>query len=103
RGVMVLSQRYHNVSVPRADGSRVAVGEIHAAVGQSDVINDADHFLGRELLTNGILNSIAKVRRFLNAGSGGRPQVQGELTAVNLGEKVLANPGNQQKRSCGCT
>ena len=50
---------------------------------------------------NGSLNLIAKPRRLFDARSGGSPQVQGKLTAVNLGEKVLANPGNQQKRSRG--
>ena len=42
-----------------------------------------------------MLNMITKIRSLLDAHAGGTSHVKFEAAAVNAGEEVLAQPGNQ--------
>ena len=55
-GMVLRRQRHHNVGIRSADRRRIAVGEINAAVWQANVVDDAFHFVGRDLLPDRILD-----------------------------------------------
>ena len=65
RGMVLGGKRHQNVRVRCADRSGIAVGKIDAAVGQTDVVNDAVNFVCRNLLPNRLLDQVAKIARFL--------------------------------------
>ena len=94
-GLMMLCQRHQYVRIARAYRRRRAVGQVNAAVGQPDVVDDARHLVGWYLLTNGLLHQIAQARRFFDPRTRPGPKVQFELTAIHSREKILPKPGNQ--------
>ena len=64
-GMMILGQLDQDVGVAGADGRGIAVGKIDAAVGQPDVVDDADEFGLRNLLADDRFHAGRKARRFL--------------------------------------
>ena len=95
RRMMFDGQSHQNVRVRCSNRRRVAVGQINATVGQAYVVNDALDLACRNLLSNRLLDLIAKAGRLFNAHSRGSTHVQLESTAVHAGEEVPAEPGNQ--------
>ena len=98
RGMVLGGQGHKNVGIRCANRSRITVGEIDAAVGQANVVNDALDFVRWNLPSNRLLDQIAQVGRFFNAHSGGSTQMKFESTAVNAGEEVAAQPRNQNRQ-----
>src|SRR5277367_6478653 len=94
-GTMLGRERYKNVCVRRAHGCRVAVGKINAAIRQTNVVDDALDLRRRNLLPNRPLDQVAKVGGFFNAHYRGSTHMKLESAAVNAGEEVPAEPGNQ--------
>src|ERR1700730_8377325 len=95
---MVLGGKSHkNVCVRCADRSGIAVREIDPAVGQAYVVDDVVDFIGRNLLSDRPLDLIAKIGGFLDAHSGRRAQMKFERAAVNAGEKIPAQPRDQNR------
>src|SRR6267378_6717482 len=93
---MVLrGQSDKNIRIRRADWRRIAVGKIDAAVGQAYIVDNALHLGCRYLLSNRLLDLIAKVGRLFNAHSRGSTHVKLESTAVHTGKEVPAQPGNK--------
>src|SRR6185437_13447118 len=90
-------QVYQNVRIRGADGGGAAVGEIDAAVRNANVVNYAFHFAGGDLFANGIFDQVTDSRGLLDASASAGADVQFELAAVNRGEKVFADPGNQNE------
>ncbi len=90
RGMVVGRKRNKNVGIGCADWSRIAIGKIDAAVRQADVIDDIVHFAWRNLLSNRLLDLIAKVGGFLDAHSSGRTKMKLERTAVYTRKEVPA-------------
>ena len=95
RGMVIGGQSHKNVGIRCSDWSRIAVGEIDAAVGQTYVVNDALDFACWNLLSNRLLDLIAKVGGFFNAHSRGRSQMKFESAAVHAGKEVPAQPRDQ--------
>ena len=56
------------------------------------------NFVGRNLLSDRLLDQIAEVGRLFNAHSGRSAQMKLESAAVDAGEEVLAEPGNQNRQ-----
>src|SRR6202023_3305090 len=79
----------------RSNRCRIAIGEIDAAVGQTDVVNNALDFACRYLLSDRLLDQIAEVGRFFNAHPGRSTQMKLESATVHAGEEIPAQPGNQ--------
>ena len=84
-----------NVGIRCPDRGRIAVREIDAAIGQTNVVDDALDFARRNLPSNRLLDQIAKIGRLFNAHSGRSTHMKLESAAVHAGEEVLAQPGNQ--------
>jgi len=78
-----------DVGVGGTDGRGGGVGEIQSGVGQADVIDDGNHFLGRNLLADGGVDVVAKEGCFLNAGTGTGADVNFELAGIDGGKEVL--------------
>ena len=95
RGMVIGGQGHKDVGVRCPDRRGIAVREIDAAVGQADVVDDALRLRRRNLLSNRLLNQIAKVGGLFNAHSRRSTQMKLESAAVYAGEEVLAQPGNQ--------
>ena len=83
----------------RTDRRRIAVGEIDAAVRQANIVDDAVHFRGRNLLPDRILDQIAQERRVLNAHTGWRAQVQFEAARIHGRKEILTEPGNEHSET----
>ena len=84
-----------DIRVPGAHRGGSAVGEVDAAVGQTDVIDDAAHLLRRDDVTDRGLDLIAQRRGLLDARAGAGTQVQFDLAAVHRREEVLAQAGQR--------
>src|SRR5208282_3067192 len=88
-----LAQRHEDVRIARTDRRRSAVGEIDAAVRQSDVVCDAGNFRGRDYLADRCLDRIAQRRGLLDAKTGAGPEVQLDLAGIDGREEILAETG----------
>src|ERR1700676_357889 len=95
RGMVLGGQTHHNVGIRTAHRRRIAVGEIDAAVGQADVVDDVLDFARGNLTSNRVLNPIAKIGRFFNAHSGGSTHMKLETAGVNAGKEIAAQPRDQ--------
>src|SRR5258706_15582585 len=93
---MVLGGEGHkNIRIRCANWRRIAVGKIDAAIGQAYIVDNALDLGCRYLLSNRLLDLIAKVGRLFNAHSRGSAHVKFESTAVHTGKEVPAQPGNK--------
>src|SRR5882757_7250867 len=99
RRLVVLAQVDVDVRITRTHRRRGAVREVDAAVGQSQVIDDAGDLFRWNDLANRGLNLIAKRGGLFDAGTGPRPHVQFDLAAIDGGEKILtqARQGPERK------
>src|SRR5258706_7157617 len=88
-------ESHKNVRIRRSNRRRVAGGEIDAAIGQAYVVDNTLDLGCRYLLSNRLLDLIAKVGRLFNAHSRGSAHVKFESTAVHTGKEVPAQPGNK--------
>src|SRR5271167_3022134 len=95
---VILGQADENVRICRSNGSGVAIRKIDAAIGQTDVVDDAVDFLRRDLLADRSLNQISQSGCLLNTSSRTRAQMQFELTCIDRGEKILTQPRNQKRK-----
>src|SRR5437870_9262915 len=91
-------QSDENVGVRCPNRGGITVGKIDAAVGQTYVVDDVVDFTSRNLLSNHLLDLITKIRRFFNAHSGGSTEMKFERAAVYAGEKVAAQPRDQNRQ-----
>ena len=89
---VILRQRHHDVGVAGADRRRVAVGQVEAAVGQADVVDDPAHLVVRHHLADHPFDAVAQDRRLLDAGAGRGAHVQLELAAVDRRERSPDRP-----------
>src|ERR1700735_1107047 len=88
-------QGHHNIGIRCPDWGRIAIREIDAAVGQTNIVDDVLDFAGWYLPSDRLLDLIAKVGRLFNAHSSGSTHMELESTAVHAGEEVPAQPGDQ--------
>ena len=96
-GMMILGKLDENIGVAGADRRGIAVGKIDAAVGQADVVDNADQFGLRNLLANVGFHAIAERGGFFDARAGGSAHVQLEFAAIHGREKVLAEQRKQRE------
>ena len=101
-GMVVLAQLHLDVGVGRADGRRGRVGQVQSRVGQPNVIDDRDHFAGRNILADGGVDVIAEQSRLLDSRPGAGTHVNLELPGVHRGEEILAEPGRKKTHRCQC-
>jgi hypothetical protein len=91
----MLGERDQDVGVAGADRCGVAVGQVDAAIGQPDVVDDGDQLVAWDGGADHLIDLVAQPGGLLDAGTGAPPQVQLELAAVDLGEEILAQPRQQ--------
>src|SRR5580693_3816545 len=96
RLVVVDRESYKNVRVRGAYGSRVVVRRIDTAVREPNIVNHIGDLAWRELLFDRSLHEIAETGGLLDACPGGGSEVEIERAAVDRGEEVLSQPGNNQ-------
>jgi hypothetical protein len=94
---MVIGRELHlDIGVGGSDGCGSGVGEIQAGIGQPDVIDDGNNFLGRNLLANGGVDVVAKEGCLFDARAGAGADVDFELAGVDGGKEVLAEQGRSR-------
>src|SRR5207302_5924459 len=86
-----------NFRVRRADGAGVAVREIDAAVGQTDVVQNGDEFVLGNRFTNGLIDLIDQASGFFNAQAGACAHVKADLAGVDAREEIATE--NQSDRA----
>ena len=96
-GPVAFGQRNQNVRIHGADRLRGAVGHVDGAVRQADVVDHAGQFRRRNDAPDGGFHQIADARGFLDARAGLGAKVQIETARVGGREKILPQPGHQQK------
>src|ERR1035437_2559446 len=87
-GRVAFVQRHQYLAIECADGSRIAVRQINAAVGHTEVVQNGLQLVSWNDLANGNFHSVGQPRRLLNAGAGGGAHVQAYLAGVDAGEEV---------------
>src|SRR5579862_4971894 len=97
RRSMLGGQLDQYVRVARANRRRIAVRKIQAAVREPNVVDDRLQFGTRKLRTNVVLGAVAKRRRLFNAGASRGAHVKSELTAIDAGEKILADQRQERE------
>ena len=98
RGVVIFVERHHDIRVAGADQTGGTVHVIDLADGQTDVIEYAAHFGGRDHAPDGVFHQIAEPRGLLDAGAGFGSQVENELAAIRVREEILPEKRHQQER-----
>ena len=83
--------------VGTSDGAGVAVGEVDAAVGQADVVENRRQFVLRNGL-RGLHHDWSARRRAFNAQTGASTHVQTDLAGIDIGEKIAAKNADEQER-----
>ena len=84
-----------DVAIGRADDAGVRIGQVDAAVGKAEVVQDAAEILRGNVLADRRLDLVAKLGRFLDARAGLGPDVELELPGIDGRKKVLPEKGNQ--------
>src|SRR5437868_11730161 len=97
RMMMLLIQRDQYLGIGRSNGSAGAVGSIDGAEGQTDVVQNRDQLVLRNLLAQRLLDFIAKTSCFFDARSRARAQMQTEDSSVDAGEEILAEKEDQSE------
>src|SRR5467141_3657685 len=83
--------------VGTSDGAGVAVGEVDAAVGQADVVENRRQFVFRNGFPDDAIDLVGETRRFFNAQSGASTHVQTDLAGIDIGEKIAAKHADEQE------
>ncbi len=91
-------QRHQNVGVEDADGPGIAVGNVDAADGEADVVDDARHARRRNDRADLLLDLIGQRRRLLDSGSRRRAQMQLDRAGIDRGEEILSQRGDEAER-----
>jgi len=87
-GRWLFLQRHEDFPVHRADGRRVAQGDVDAAVGEADVVeHDLDFVVAHDVPDFTLDGGEVGLRRF-QLRAGGRAHVQSHLPGVHRREKV---------------
>ena len=97
---MVFLERNQNIGVHGADGRGRAVGHVDGAVREADVVDDAGEFPRRNDALMEVVHQVAEPGGFFDARGGLGAEVQIESAGIGGREKILAEPGNQQKDRC---
>src|SRR4030081_2820635 len=96
--MVVLAERHQNIRIGGADSSCAAVGRIDAAVGQSDVVNNVGDFARRQLLPDRSLDETREPGSVCEAVAGGGAHGEIEGAAIDGGEEISSQPGNEQSQ-----
>ena len=86
---MPFLERYKDVTVRRADRAGVVIRSIDAAVGQSQIVDDLTQLIGRNDLSNHLLDLVYGSGRFLNARAGLHAHVHVKTARVHRGKEIL--------------
>src|SRR6266571_1086768 len=93
-----LPQLDKNLRVGRSDGAGVAVGQVNAAVGQANVVQDGRDLVFGNRFADDSIDLIGKARGFLDAQAGARAHVQADLAGVDFWKEVAPEHADQQER-----
>ncbi len=91
-------ERDLDLAIGVGDGGGGAEGEIDAAVGQADVVEDELDLRGRDQGADLALDGGEVLLGVLDAHALGRVDVQAHLAGVDIGEEVAADEEEQGKR-----
>ena len=98
RAVALRIEGDENLPVGRRDDRRVAERQVHSAPRDTDVVDDHLDLVGRDGLADHRFDLGVARFRLLDAGSGGRADVQAELSGVDRGEEVHTQQREQGER-----
>lgn len=77
-------------AVGGADGGGVAEGEVHAAGGQADVIEDGDEFIGGNHFADDVFYLVKNALRLLDARTRRSAHVEAKLAGVDEREEIAS-------------
>ena len=95
---MVFLEGHQDVAIRGAHGPRVVVRSVDAAVRQSKVIYDFAQLIGRNDLSNHLLDFVHCPGRFFNARAGCHADVHVETAGIHGREEILPEEGEQKTR-----
>ena len=99
--VALVLKRDENVAIADADGGAVAVGEIEAAIGQADVIDDGVDFAGGQGGADIALDIGEIYFGLFDARADGRAGVQAHLAGIDGGKEIAADEIDEPERAEG--
>ena len=91
---MIRGEVHEDIGVARADRRRCRIGQVDAAVGDADVVDDGRDLASGNQLPDRLLDSIAQGRGLIDADAGGTPQVELDLAGVDAREEILSEAGH---------
>ena len=83
-------QAHQNFRIAGADHSRIAVGQIDARVGQSNVVQHIHDLALGQILMQKLFDLVAKASGFFHAQTRAAAQVQPNQAGINGREEILA-------------
>src|ERR1035438_4600153 len=94
---MIGLKRHQNVAIPRVQRAVGQVLRVQGAVGQADVVENVVDLRSRYLIADLSLDQVEQAGGFLNAHSRRAADMENELPAVSLREKVFAKERHQNE------
>ncbi len=98
RAAAVGLQCHQDLAVGRADGRAVAEGEVDAARGESDVVEDEGGLVPRDHPLDADLDRAEELVGLLDARARRRANVKPELSGIHLRKEVLAGESGHPQR-----
>ncbi len=96
--LVAFAQRQQDLAVERADRARVAVRQVDAAVGHTQVVEHGLELVGRYQLADRNLHRIGQACGFLDSRARRRAHVQADLAGIDRREEIATEEGHQQTR-----
>src|SRR5437588_12116420 len=90
---MIRGEVHEDIGVARADRRRGRVGEVDAAVGNADVVDDGRDLARGNQLPDRLFDAIAQARGLIDADAGGTAQVELDLAGIDAREEILSEAG----------
>ena len=100
QGGVLLREVDEDIRIARTDRRRGAVGEIDAAVRQSQIVDDGGDLARLDGIAQRLLHLIAENGGLLDARAGGCPQMQLQLSGIDVREEILSQARQRADRKC---
>ena len=95
---MLFFEGNEDFTIHWSDCRRIAEGDVHAAIGQPDIVEDGVDLVFADDLADGMLDVAEIGLRLFDPRSRRRPHMQAHLPGVHLREKIPAQHGKQHER-----
>src|SRR5579859_2420399 len=101
--MVVLVESDEDLCVAGADNAGVAVGQVDAGVGQTDVVQYVHNLPRGKILMEVLLDLVAEASRLFDAKAGAAAHVKADEAGINRGEEILAkdeDPAERKDAEC---